>query len=174
MATMREIEGKAGDLARVRDILKDRVNELEFLLSTMKKKELPGIRRAAESAAKVQGKLRDMIGESADLFQKPKTQIFHGIRLGYQKAKGKIIWENDEQVIKLIKKHFPDQLDVLIKVEEYPLKSALAQLPAADLKKIGVTVEDTNDEIIIKPTDSEIDKIVNAILKEDESYKTGM
>ena len=41
-------------------------------------------------------------------------------------------------------------------------------MSVSDLKKIGVTVIETGDEVFIKPTDSEIDKLINALLKDEE------
>ena len=39
---------------------------------------------------------------------------------------------------------FPDKMDLLIKTTEKPVKKSLEQL-AADLKRLGVTVEESGD-----------------------------
>ena len=39
------------------------------------------------------------------------------------------------------------------------------ELSAAELKKIGVTVTDAGDQTVVKPVDSEVDKMVDALLK---------
>jgi hypothetical protein len=171
MATLSEIEILAKQLADARLNLKEGLDELESEMAAIKKKFLPAIRRAVEKAAQRHEALRGAVEEAPELFVRPKTVIFHGIRLGYQKARGEIVWENTDQVIKLIKKNFPDQAETLIQVTEKPMKTALAQLSVADLKKIGVTVIETGDEIFIKPTDSEIDKLINALLKDEELNK---
>jgi hypothetical protein len=93
--------------------------------------------------------------------------MFHGIKVGYKKGTGKIEWEDADQVVKLIKKHFPDQADVLIISSEKPAKDALAQLTAAELKKLGVLVEESGDVPFIKDTSSEVDKLVAAFLKDE-------
>jgi hypothetical protein len=85
------------------------------------------------------------------------------------KAKGKITWADDDQVVKLIKKHLPDQADILIKTTEKPIRDTLQGLTAAELKRIGVTVDETGDVVVIKSTDSEIDKFVEALLKDEET-----
>ena len=154
MATLAEIEILAKQLADARFNLKEGLDELESKMAAIKKEFMPAIRRAVEKAAQRHEVLRAAIEEEPGLFQKPKTFIFHGIRLGYQKSRGEIIWENTDQVIRLIKKNFPDQAETLIKITETPIKTALAQLSVADLKKIGVTVIETSDEVFIKPTDS--------------------
>ena len=68
-------------------------------------------------------------------------------------------------MIFLIKKHFPELIEGLIRVKETPIKNALVEMAAVDLKKLGVSVENDTDEVFIKATDSEIDKIVDGILK---------
>lgn len=167
MATLSEIERVTKEFSDARRALSDKVGYLEEEIATLRRKYLPGIRRAVDAAAEKQSALYAVIEESADLFVKPRTIIFHGIKIGYQKKKGTITWEDEGQVIKLIKKHFPDQEDILIRTAEEPVKTALAQLSVQDLKKLGVTVVDTSDEVVIKPTDSEIDKLVKALLEEE-------
>ena len=49
---------------------------------------------------------------------------------------------------------------------ESPDKKMLAELPVNELKKLGCTVADTGDVVVIKPTDSEIEKAVAALLKD--------
>ncbi|MBI5561297.1 MAG: hypothetical protein HY894_00350, partial [Deltaproteobacteria bacterium] len=37
---------------------------------------------------------------------------------------------------------------------------------AGDLKKLGVTVEETGDAVVIKPVDGEVERVVNALLRD--------
>jgi superfamily II RNA helicase len=171
MATLSEIEILAKQLSDARQNLKEGLDELESEVAAIKKKFMPAIRRAIEKAAQRHESLRGAIEEAQELFVKPKTVIFHGIRLGYQKGRGEIVWEDEGQVIKLIKKHFPDDYEAYIKVTEKVLKTSVALMSVSDLKKIGVTVIETGDEVFIKPTDSEIDKLINALLKDEELNK---
>ena len=168
MATLSDIEKLAKDFSDARLVLKEYLDQLELDLAAIKKKALPEIRRAADRAAERHQRLFAAVQDNSDLFRKPKTYIFHGIRVGYMKSKGEIIWEDTSQVVKLIKRHFPGDWESMIKVVETPIKAALAQLSVGDLKKLGVEVTETGDEVIVKATDSDIDRIVNAILKEDE------
>jgi len=171
MATLAEIEKLTREYAMARSQLRERVWELEDKINELKKKAIPVIRRAAEVAAQRQAVLKSAIEESPELFQRPKTMILHGIKIGYQKKKGKIEWEDDAVVVKLIKKHFPERWETYVKVTEKPLKSALENLSVSELKKIGVKVEETGDVVVIKSTDSEIDRLVDALLKEDKEVK---
>jgi len=167
MATMNQIEKLTKDFSEARRALAERVQTLEDEITALKRKYLPGIRKAVEIASERQSSLSAAIEDSPELFLKPRTWLFHGIKIGYQKAKGEILWDDTQQVVKLIRKHFPEQTETLLKITETPVKSSLAQLSVQDLKKLGITVVETGDQIVIKSTDSEIDKLVNALLKED-------
>lgn len=168
MKTLAEIEKLTKDFSESREQLAQHVRYLEEEINHRKRILLPRIKAAAKAVMGRLANLKAAIEESKILFMKPRTLVFHGVKIGFQKGKGKISWADDEQVVKLIKKHFPDQADVLIKTVEKPVKDALLQLTAADLKRIGITVDEADDQVVVKSTDSEIDKFVDALLKEDD------
>ncbi|MFA5183311.1 MAG: host-nuclease inhibitor Gam family protein [Syntrophales bacterium] len=163
-----DLDGLTKEFSSAREALAGRVRALENIIATIKRRRLPGIKTAVNTVMEKQASLKAAIEESRSLFVRPKTMIMHGIKIGYQKSKGTISWDDSDQVVKLIKKHLPDQADVLIKTTEKPIKDALLNLSAADLKRIGVTISDDGDQVVIKSTDSEIDKFVDALLKEDD------
>ncbi|MHB8123769.1 MAG: host-nuclease inhibitor Gam family protein [Desulfuromonadaceae bacterium] len=172
MATLAEIERLTKDYADWRVQLSEAVLVAEHEIAAIKRQHVVTIKRKVEAVAERQAALKAAIEEAPELFKKPRTMILHGVKIGFQKEKGKISWDDKDQVVRLIKKHFPEQADVLIKTVEKPIKDALQQLSAADLKRIGVTIGETGDVVIIKSTDSEIDKLVNALLKEDDEAET--
>jgi hypothetical protein len=104
------------------------------------------------------------------LFVRPRTIIFHGIKVGLQKGSGKIEYDKSEidRIVRLIEKHFPEQTEVLIQTKKAPIKKALANLSGAELKKLGIEIDDSTDAVVIKPTDSEIEKVVDRLLKEKD------
>ena len=173
MATLSEIEKLAKEFSEARELLKDRVTILEHNIAESKRKMLPGIRRAVEMAKERQAKLADSIEESPDLFVKPRTLTLFGIKFGIEKQKGKLEWEKGAVpgIVKLIKKFFPDSWETYVKVKEDPMKKTLATLPSADLKKLGIQVTETGDAVIIKPVDSEVDKLVDALLNEKKEIE---
>ncbi len=166
MATLSEIEKLAKEFSEARAILRDRVDVLNMGLEALKKKYIPGIRSAVEKAKEKQAVFSDAIEDSPDLFVKPRTLTLFGIRFGIEKQKGKLEWEDKNVVVKLIKKLFPDSWETYVKVKEDPMKKTLATLPSADLKKLGIQVTETGDAVVIKPADSEVDKLVEALLNE--------
>lgn len=166
MASFEEIEKMTKVYSESRDLLAERVNALNEEVELLKKQKLPGIRKTLAKVAEAESNLRHAIEESGGLFVKPKTIIFHGIKVGFQKGKGKMSWEDPDVVVSLIKKHFPDQADILIRTKESPDKKALDDLDVKDLRKLGITVEETGDTVVIKPVVGEVEKMVDAFLKE--------
>jgi len=163
-----EIEKMAKEFSDARATLRERVEVLEEGMLALKKRYLPGIRNAVEKAKEIREKFSNAIGDSDDLFIKPRTMTLFGIRFGIEKQKGKIEWEKGAVpgIVKLIKKLFPDSWETYVKVDEKPMKKTLATLPSGDLKKLGIQVMETGDAVVIKPVDSEVDKLVDALLNE--------
>lgn len=167
--TIEHIERLTKDYADARDRLATTVETLERRMEGIRRQYLPAIKVQVRKAKERQAALHEAIKESPELFRRPRTVIMHGIRVGFEKGKGKIEWEDPETVVRLIKRHFPkEQVEVLIKTTEKPLKKALSVLSVGELKRIGVTVEETGDVVVIRPVDSEVDKIVAALLKDED------
>ena len=168
MPRLEEIEKLTDAHVKASRTLADKCQSLEDGINDLKKRHLKGIKGAASVLVGTTTALQTAIKRSEFLFQKPRTKVISGVKIGFQKKKGTINWDDDAHVIKLIKKHFPDKADVLIKTTHKPDKSALNNLTVAELKKIGVEAKETGDEVIIKSLDTEVDKYVKALLKEDE------
>lgn len=166
MSTMHDIEKLTKEYSGARGELAGHVGSLEAELESVKRRRLSAIKRLLAEASEAEVKLRAALEESPEIFKRPKTQIFYGIRVGYQKAKGTITFGNPDAVIRLIKKHFPEQAEILIRTVETPNKQSLSELPAGDLKKLGCEVVETGEVVVVKPVDGEVEKLVNALLKD--------
>jgi len=162
------IEKQTKEFADKRQKLSDGVQELQDKIEALKRELLPNIKAAAEDVAACQAALHETIEGNKAMFKKPKTMVIAGIRIGFKKQKGAISFESEEMVIKLIKKYFPDQEELLINTTEKVLKKGVEQLSGAELKKLGVKIADDSDEVMIKPIGDDIDKFVTALLEEGE------
>lgn len=165
MTTLKEIEAQTQKYAAVRAALSVAVQEANDELEAIRRTHMSNLNRKLCIAAMQYNALSALIEAAPQLFVKPRSVIIAGIRVGYQKGKGSITWDSDEQVVKLIRKHCADEFDAMVKTTETPIKAALAQASAADLKRLGVTITDAGDEVLIKPADSHVDKLVAALLK---------
>lgn len=167
MATMQEIEAKAKEYADERADLANYVQALEDEKRALVRRYLPGIKRRVAAAKVAREALHVVIKESADLFVKPRSVTVHGIKVGFQKGKGKVVFDDADKVVELIEKHFPELADTLVKTEKKPLKDAILALDVAQLKKIACRVTGTGDEVLIKDASGEVDKLVEALLADD-------
>lgn len=165
MPSMADIETRAKKYAEARDKLRDLCAALNDGIAALQKDHLPGIRKAVQRASETEAELRALIESAPELFVKPKTVTLHGLRLGYMKGKGGIVWDDGDAVVAAIQKYLPDQAGQLIRWTGKPLKEAINQLDVATLKKIGCRVIDTGEQVFIKPVDSAVDKMVDALLK---------
>lgn len=164
MTTITDIEKKTRAYADARATVAAIVTELEDAIDDLKADALPDLRRRLARAGALHDELQALIEDAPELFEKPKSHVFHGIKVGYAKAKGSLTWDDEDQVVARIKKQLPDQVDVLLAKKETPVKTALAQLPAATLKKLGVEVQADGDAVVIKPQDSDIEKLAKGLL----------
>lgn len=165
MTELKDIDARAERLAQARETLAGLCAALQAGLDDVNRQHLPGIRKAVQVAARHHDELKALIEATPVLFQKPKTLTLHGIRFGYMKGKGGIEWDDGDAVVAAIQKHLPGQAEQLIRWTAKPLKEAINQLDVATLKRIGCRVVDTGDVVFIKPVDSAVDKLVDALLK---------
>jgi hypothetical protein len=142
-------------------------NAFEDELRLLKKQKYPGIQRAAGRLTEAAAELRNAIAANRELFDRPRTRVMHGVKFGLQKGKGRLSWEDEDAVIRKIKQWYDDPNGVLIKTEDRLLRQGLEKLPADELKKLGITVSDAGDQVVLKSADSEIDKWLAAFLEDD-------
>ena len=172
MGKLTNIETLAASHAKARDLLAERAGQLQEDAARLQRRRLPGIKRALEEVRRSHEELRLAIKDAKDEFKRPRSRVFHGIKLGFKKAKGSLQWASESRVVELIKKNLPDQVEVLIKSTEKPVKTALQQLPAADLKKLGVSIVGAGDEVFVTATDSDLDKFIEALLEDTSDYES--
>lgn len=163
--TLSSIEYECRLYAQAREALASEVTALNDELEKLKRAKMARIKALVARAAERHAGLKATIEDAPGLFVKPRTVQFHGIKVGYQKGRGGLAIHDEELTLKKINSVL-DCPENYIRTVEKPNKEALEQLPAADLKKLGIEIINATDEIVIKPTDSAVDKIVNALLKD--------
>lgn len=165
MSDLDSISKQTDAFAAARQLLAERVTALNEGMTQLRRQHMAGIKRALAKAAEAEAELREMVRSSSPIFVKPRTRVIAGVKVGFQKGKGVMNIPDAAAVVARIKKHLPEQADILIATKETPVKDALAQLDGADLKKLGITITDAGDQVVVKPVDSEVDKMVDALLK---------
>lgn len=167
MATMNEIEKLTEVYALARGNLAAAVEHLQARLDAVKREHLKDIRKCVALAKDAEAELRAVITGNKELFDKPRTVTLHGVKVGLQKAKGTVSWADEDAVIKRIRAQLPkDQAELLIRTEEHVHKPGVYDLAAADLKRLGIEIKGAGDVPVIKDTTGEVDKLVDALLKD--------
>jgi hypothetical protein len=160
-----EIDQLARQYADAQMALDGLTNDLRTKIDQVVRNAWPELRRATTRAAERYEALYALVSESRAVFDKPKTKILHGVRVGFRKSKDTVQVLNTENTVALIKKHLADQAEVLISTTEKPVQSAIEQLGDGDLKLIGCKRVAGSDEPVAAIAETEIDKVVQALMK---------
>jgi len=145
--------------------LDTRTNDLRQVIDRAVRDAWPELRRATTRAAERYEALLASVTDARDVFEKPKTKILHGVRVGYRKSKDAVQVLNAENTCALIHNVLPDQVDVLISKTEKPVVAGLEQLDDEQLRKIGCKRVAGRDEPIAALAETELDKVVAALMK---------
>lgn len=171
MTKIADIEKLVAEYSSERKTLSDNIKKYKKEVLALNDKHAPLLESQLKKVAKLRAKVSAFIDNNRDLFQKPKTKTAHEIRFGLKKEKGKVIIEDDEQTLNLIKKNCPEMEDDLIAVTEKPKKTALQDLPGKLLKKLGVKLTDDTDVVYIKAAETDIDKFLDVIADPNVNIK---
>ena len=143
---------------------------LEAELRTIKRAHLPQIKKAAARAGMRKQALVQYVTDHSEQFQSPRTRTTHGVKIGLQKGRGKLVLANRDFTIQAIERRHPDKVNVLLKTIYKPVLAGLQQLEAKELQALGVEIVQTGDQIVVRHVDSEVEKMVDAYL-EDETLQ---
>lgn len=163
--TLLEVDRATKRFADERDELGRLILAMNGDLEAVVSRCMRGIKAAVARTAQREEELREMVESTPWLWTKPRTVIMHGVKVGLEKGKGRIEFEDEAVVIGLIEKKLQDQADVLIKTEKSVLKGALKTLTVDELAKIGCTVEAAGDVVVVRPVDGSVEKMVKLALK---------
>jgi hypothetical protein len=167
MSTIDDIEIKAKALAAARAELADRVGRIRDEQDAIKRRLLTGVRNALARARDAYDELHALVESAPELFEKPRTRTLHGVRLGFMKQRGKLEWDDDRALIDALRKLLGEEAEGLIRTTEKPIAARLQDLPARDLRRLGVRVADDTDVVVIKTADDALDKFIDALIGDD-------
>ncbi len=166
--TLEHIDLFAKAYSDARLCLATHVADLQAELAAAERRHLTRIKKSVALCAGYHGDLKAAVEDNPALFEKPKTLILHGIKVGYAKQVGGIEIEDPDHTIKLIEKIYAGRqalLDLLIITKKKPSKDGIRDLTVADAKKIGVEIKESGEAVVIRPVDGAVEKAVKALLK---------
>ncbi len=173
MPTLNEIETLAQAYAESYRQLEATVQDLEDGVREIKRIMLPDIRRLAEESASHKSSVLAAITDSKALFEKPRTRLLAGVKVGLTKRRGQVVIDDEEATIRRIRELLPkDQAALVIRVRESVHKPAVYDLTGGDLKRLGIKIDADTDEAIAKIAGEDIEHMVDALLTDDETRAT--
>jgi sarcosine oxidase gamma subunit len=152
------VDVAARKYADARDVLSHHLDDFDTELKALRRRHLSGIKQAAGVAAQRKSELAGAVVDARAAFDDPKTQVLHGIKVGFEKGKGSVTARIDQV--------FRQEADQYLIITRKPSKAALLTLDAAMLKRLGVKIESDGDQVVIRATGTDIDKLVAKILEE--------
>ncbi len=169
MTGLNQLETLTKDFSASNDVLSGLKKELNTEIEEIRSKYFRRIKSSIEKIIAGKTELEEAILTNKHLFEKPKTMVISGIRIGFQKSKDKISWDDEDMLIRMIEKKMePLAAKMLVKTEKKPVKEAISRLDEAELSIIGCRLEKGTDRVFIKTLDTEIDKFVGSLVKETE------
>lgn len=154
---------------RYRDALDEKdalIQEVETAQRRIARQKLRSMVTLADRISAAETALRAAVEIHPELFKRPKTQTLEGIKVGYRKMPGKIEIADEGRSIVLARKKLPDKADLLINVVEALDKNALRNLGVRELAKIGVTLGEDTDAIVVGVPKSPAGKTLDALIAE--------
>ena len=170
--TQLDMQRRAEALSQARETLSELLRVMNAEIETIKQGSIAQIRAAGRKVAAEHNKLAELIAAHPDLFDRPRTHVVAGLKYGLQKQRGRMSWTCDTKLCERIHALTAsgdltaEQEALLINTTEKPVAKALEKLDAKLLKRLGVTVAADTDEVLIKSVDGEVEKAVNAIIKD--------
>lgn len=163
-----DLETLAASFRGARDDLRALATDANSELERIKQTHLPALRRAIAAVAEAESTLRDAVrASSPELWAKARTRTLHGVRIGYQKQRGKVEVVDEARTIARIRELLPaDQAALLIRVREAVHKPGVYDLTGGDLKRLGIRISDDTDAVVVKDLASELDRAIEALLTE--------
>lgn len=165
ITTLAEIETSTRQFADAHRRLLAALTQIDDALRQVKDRYDSPLRQLLSEEGLEQAALADLIRGAPELFVSPRTYLFHGVKVGLRKSAGAMKCDKPAKVIDRIKALMPERAAELIRTKEEPDKEALAKLTAAELRKLGVSIEAAGDHVVIDPQESEVDSMVDALLK---------
>lgn len=167
MSKKLDIEKSCTKLAEARTRLAEKLTAMQSDMDQVRRTHQAEIRRAMSAVQAATAKLHALVEAHPEEFEKPRTQVYAGIKVGFQAGKERIDIPDPQATVDLIRKLLPEQADSLIVVEEKPVRAALAQLPQKTMRKLRVELVAGQDAVVIRPQDGDLEALAKSLVGED-------
>jgi hypothetical protein len=163
--TLAEIEKLSAEFDGECNKLEDLVAALEADMELVRRQHIAGLKRQASVVANREAVLHSAIERGAPLFVKPKTLTINGVKVGLAYSPGSIVWDDDAQVVALIREKRSKEFKTIVDVKETPRKAALKSFTEADLRDIGCRIEGEGDDVVLKRVAGDVEKMIGKVIE---------
>lgn len=147
-------------------ILDTMIAQLEADLHDVRQKHMARLKRQAACVAASEASVRLAVEERPDLFAKPRTAVFHGIKVGYQKAEGVLVADDDQATINRLKDmYLEDEIEKYVTTKESLNKRELKNLSADDLNDLGLRIDGAGDVVLVKRVSGDVEKLIDRLIE---------
>jgi len=160
------IERAAVTLAGHRRALEAELQAAEEKLARVRQASAERLRQKVIDTAKSEAALIRLVERSPQLFVRPQSMEFDGVKVGWRKGKGRLELPETEKLIQRAEDLLtPAQRKSVLRVRTTVLKGGLAKLSGDLLKKLGVTLTAAGPEAFVTYSKSSVEKMVDWWLK---------
>ena len=169
LAQLDKLEDLTREYANQRRQLATSVLELQEKINVIIAQRTVAIKAGVAKTAEAHDRLKRELDKSPELFVKPRTITIEGIKIGYSQVKAKIDIPNEALTLRKIREKLPKaQAALLIRITEQVDHNACIDFTQADLDRLNIDHIPATDKVVIKPVDTEADKVLKRLLKEIE------
>ena len=166
--TLDEIATLARAYVSAREALESVAYDIKRERRRVVRRRLRALKARAAEASAAKDALRAAIEAVPALFARPRTRALEGVKVGYRKMPGRFEIEDEARTVERVRVRLPGREDALIRVKEAIDRAALKHLKARELAQIGVALVEPDDEVVIATAPSDLDKLVDALLADDD------
>jgi hypothetical protein len=165
--TIQDIEQNCRDLAELRGKLRRKYEARQKAMNAIAAEHDAQIRNLQIECDHTRATLLAGLAEGRELFLKRKTQVFHGITVGFVKDRDKVIAPDEAILVQRIEKMLPAaQAETLLDRSVRVIKDAFTHLPADLFQKLGCSVVTGADRPVVRANDDDIESLVQKSIGE--------
>ena len=166
--TLDDVATLARAYADTREALETVAEEIEHERRHAVRRRMRALKARVAEASAAKEALRVAIEAAPELFAKPRTRALEGVKVGYRKMPGRFEIADEGLAIRRVRVRLAEREDEFIRVKESIDRAALKRLTVRELAQIGVSLIEPDDEVVIATAPSDLDKLVDALLADDD------
>ena len=156
------IEMNCAELAELRGRLRRRYEAKLKAVLAIEAEHDDAIRALQEDCTATRRSLLKNLEGGRELFRKPKSQTFHGITVGFEKARASVTMPDEGILVDRIEKLLPPaQAETVLSRSVTVIRNAFKKLPADVLQKLGCSIVTGADQPIVHTQDDDIEALVH-------------